>query len=76
MRIVYISNVNFLQKYLYCQSEYSPTWDSKWLDLIAQMIRVFGMNPKVGGSSPPEVETFFVLKIINKWTQRRREISI
>ena len=36
--------------------------DSKCLALIAQMNRVFGMNPKVGGSSPPQVDAFSVLK--------------
>ena len=34
------------------------------LMMIVQMIRAFGMNPKVGGSSPPQVETFFVSKIL------------
>ena len=33
-----------------------------WLNLIAHMARVFGMNPKVGGSIPPRVETFSVSK--------------
>ena len=48
--------LTLLQKYLYRQSQYSNTWDSKCLALIVQMIRAFGMNPKVGGSSPPQVE--------------------
>ena len=30
--------------------------------LITQVVRAFGMNPKVGGSSPPQVETFSVSK--------------
>ena len=51
-----------LQKYLYWQSQYSNTWDSKCMALIAQVVRAFGMNPKVGGSSPPQVETFSVSK--------------
>ena len=29
---------------------------------VAQVVRAFGMNPKVGGSSPPQVETFYVSK--------------
>ena len=28
-------------------------WDNKCLALVALMVRVFGMNPKVGGSSSP-----------------------
>ena len=45
--------VYFTWKNLYCQSQYSKTWDSKCMVLIAQMVREFGMNPKVEGSSPP-----------------------
>ena len=48
--------LTLLQKYLYRQSLYSKTWDSWFLALIAQMVRAFGMNPKVGGSIPPQVE--------------------
>ena len=44
-----------LQKYLYRLSQYSKPWDRQYLALIAQMVRAFGMNPKVGGSSPPQV---------------------
>ena len=36
------------------------TWGSKCLALIAQMVRAFGMNPKIGASSSPRAETFFV----------------
>ena len=50
------------KKYVYHQSQYSKTWDSKGVSLIAQMVRAFGMNPKVGGWSPPQVETFAVSK--------------
>ena len=39
-------------------------WDSKCLALIAQMARAFGINPKVGGSSPPQVEIFSVSKTL------------
>ena len=35
-------------------------WDSKCLTPIAHMIRIFGMYPKVGISSPPQVDTFSV----------------
>ena len=34
------------------------------LALIAEMVRAFDMNPKVGGSSPPQVETFSVSKTL------------
>ena len=51
-----------LKKYPYHQSQYSTTWDSKCLALITQMVRAFGMNSKVGGSRPPQVETFSVWK--------------
>ena len=42
-----------LQLYLYHQSQYSKTWDSTCLALVAQMVRTFGINPKLVGSSPP-----------------------
>ena len=45
--------INFTWQNLYCQSQYSKTWDSKCMALIVQMVREFGMNPKVEGSSPP-----------------------
>ena len=54
--------LTLLQKYLYHQSQYSKTWDNKCLALISQMVRAFGINPKVGGSSTPQVETFSVSK--------------
>ena len=50
--------LTLLQKYLYSQSQYSNTWDRKCLAPIAQMVRAFGMNPKVVGSSSPQVVTF------------------
>ena len=52
-----IQMLTLLQKYLCPQIQYSITWDSKGLALIAQMVRAFGMNPKVGVSSSPQVET-------------------
>ena len=51
-----------LQKYLYHHNQYSNTWDSKYLALVAQVIWAFGMNPKIGGSSPSGVETLSVSK--------------
>ena len=33
-----------------------------WPWSMAQVVRAFGMNPTVGGSSPTEVETFYVSK--------------
>ena len=54
-----------LKKYLYRQCQYSITWDIKCLALIAQIVRAFGMNPKVGGSSPPQVDTFSVSKTLS-----------
>ena len=50
----------FLKKYLYHKSQCSKTWGSKCLVLICQMVRVIGMNPKVGDSSPSQAETFSV----------------
>ena len=38
--------------------------DNKCLALIAQLARTFVMNPKVGGSSPSEVETLSVSKTL------------
>ena len=51
-RTVNFSNVNFTSKYLYHQNQYSKTRDSKCLALIAQMVRAFGTNPKVGVRVP------------------------
>ena len=56
--------LTLLKKYLHRQSQYSKTWDSKCLALIALYVRAFGMNPKAGGSSPPQVETFSVSKTL------------
>ena len=53
-----ILNVNCTTKYIYFQSQYSRTWDSKCLALIAQLVRAFSMNPKFWGCSPHQVETF------------------
>ena len=39
--------------------------------VIAQMVRAFGMNPKVGGSSPPSVETFSVSKTLTLSQEHR-----
>ena len=44
--------------------QYSQSWDSKCLAIVAQMVRVFGMTPEVGGSCPPQVETFSVSKTV------------
>ena len=52
----------YTPRHLYPQSQYSNTWDSKCLALIAQVVRAFGMNPKVGSLTPPQVETFSVSK--------------
>ena len=54
-----------LHKNIYHQNQYSNTWGSKCLALIAQAVRAFGMILKVRGSSPPEVETFSVSKSTN-----------
>ena len=51
-----------LKKYLHRQNEYSNTWDGKCLALIAHVVRSFVINPKVGGSSSPEDDTFSVSK--------------
>ena len=40
------------------------SWDSICLALIAQMAAAFDMNPRVGGSCPPQVETFSVSKTL------------
>ena len=61
--------LTLLHKYLHHQSRYSTTWDSKYLFLIDQIVRAFAMNPKLGGSSPPEVETFFCINISDTFTR-------
>ena len=44
------------------QSQFSQTRDSKGFAVISQMARAFGMNLKVVGSSPTQVQTFSVSK--------------
>ena len=61
--LTHTSFYNLLEKYLLPQPVFK-TWDSKCLALINQMVRAFGMNPKVGGSSPPRVKTFSVSKTL------------
>ena len=39
-------------------------WDAAAYSLMAQMVRTFDMNPKVGGSSPPQIETFSFSKTL------------
>ena len=69
--------LTLLKKILYHQSQYSITWDNKCLALIAQVVRQFGMNPKVGDSSPPQVETFCLLNLrhfhenIHSWVENK-----
>ena len=69
-----ISKVNFIWKYLYRQREYY-TWDSKYLALIAQVVRAFGMNSKVGGFESPSGRDIFSLnrrhfhKNIRSWVK-------
>ena len=58
-----------LQKYLHHQSQHSKTWDSKCLTLVAQTVRAIGMNPKVGGSSPLQVEPFLCIKNFDAFTR-------
>ena len=41
--------------------------------LIAQMARASGMNPKAGGSSPPQGETFFVS---NLWNFHKKSVPV
>ena len=61
---VNISNVNFTLKNIYtARASVWKTWGSKCLALIAYQFWAFGMNPTVGGSSPPQVETFSVSKL-------------
>ena len=67
--------LTLLEKYLYRQRQYSKPWDGKCLALIAQMVRAFGMNPKVGGSSPSQVETFSVLKNFDTFTRTSVRVS-
>ena len=62
-RTVNISMLTLLQKYLYHQSQYSATWDSKCLALIAQMVRAFGMNPKRGVRVPLRSRHFLSQKL-------------
>ena len=63
-RTVNISNINFTSKISIPPGPVFNKWDSKCLALKSQMVRAFGMNPKVGCSSPPQVETFSVSKTL------------
>ena len=55
--------LTLLKKYLYRQSQYSNTWDSKCLSLIAQVVSAFGMNPKVGVRVPLRPRHFHSLNL-------------
>ena len=68
--------LTLLQKYLYHQSQYLKTWDSKCLSLIYQMVGAFGINWKVGGSSPPQVETFSVSKTFTITSVRASKTNV
>ena len=69
VRNVYIY-INYIYIWIYVKNIYTArasikkTWDSKCLVLIAQVIKAFGLNTKVMGSSPPQVETFSVSKTL------------
>ena len=63
-RTVNILNENFTSKTSIPPEPVFKAWDSKCLALIAQTVRVFGMNLKIGSSSPPQVETFYVPKTL------------
>ena len=41
--------------------------------MVAQMVSAFGMNPKFGGSSPPQVAqlTFQMLTLLQKYQNNR-----
>ena len=43
--------------------------------LIAEMVRAYGMNTKVWGSSPPQVETFSVSKNFDTFTRTPKRVS-
>ena len=49
--------------YIYRQIQYSKTWDSKYLAMIAQKVRPFGMNPKVGVRVPLRSRHFLFQKL-------------
>ena len=72
---IYVNMLTFqmlilIHKKPYHQRQYSKTWDSKCLALIAQVVRAFGMHPKVGGSS----RNIFYLK--NFDTFRRTSVRV
>ena len=54
--------LSYHKEYLYRQSQFSKTWDTKYLTLIAPILRAFSMSPKVGSASHPQVKTFSVSK--------------
>ena len=55
-----------LKKYLYRQSQYynKTKMGQQMSGPDSPMVGAFDMNPKVGGSSPPQVETFSVSKTL------------
>ena len=69
-----ISSKSYLKKCLYQHSQNLKTWDSKCLALIAQMVRTFGLNPKVGGSSPLRSD-IFRLKTFDTFTRTPVRVS-
>ena len=73
---VNISNASFASKiFIYRHIQYPKTRDRKCLALVAQMVRAFGMNPKVGGSNPPHVETVSVSKNVDTFTRTPVRVS-
>ena len=61
-------------KYLHYQNQYSNTGRrSKCRALITQIVRAFGLNPKIGGSGPTQVEAFSVSK--NTFTRTSVRVS-
>ena len=64
--------LSLLKKYLYNQSQFLKTWDSKCLVLIAQMGKAFGMNPKVGGFPSDRIETLSVSKALTLSQEHRK----
>ena len=62
---VKISNVDLdFKNICTARASLKKTWDSKCMALVAQMVRAFGMNPKVRCSSFPQVETFYASKTL------------
>ena len=52
--------LTLLQKYIKRQTQYSKTWDNKYLAHMARMVTTFSINPKAGFEFPSGPDIFYL----------------